>query len=268
MVLGNEGSYAFDKLKNKEDEFKRLLQQATMLPDLEINILGQHGLKEGIRILDAACGPGAISCLIKQRFNNVDVVGSDLNSNLLEVAAKTADKFGHQIEFRQEDVYNLPFSEEFDFAYTRFLFQHLQKPEQALRSLANALRPGGRLCIVDVDDGWLNLYPELSAFEQICRKARENQANLGGDRLVGRKMRNYLQDAGFSEIKVDVVAINSDQIGINDFLKITTGFKAEALATPGDKAENEFLMEEIWKAAKEKDLFGIVGVFVASGMKK
>lgn len=266
MSIDPVGSYAFDSLVNRQEEFERLLKQATVLPELELDVLKQHGLKAGINILDAACGPGALSCLIGKNIEQVKITGIDINSSLLEEAKKLALQQNLDIDFHQADIYNLSYQEQFGFIYSRFLFQHLQAPEKALNSLYSALQPNGRICLMDVDDGWLNLYPDIPAFKHICQKALDFQSRQGGDRLVGRKLRSYLKAAGFTNIKTNVVAVNSDQIGIEEFIRITTGFKKEAFKESGEDGERH--LREIWQSIEESDVFGIVGVFVVSGEKK
>lgn len=266
MSINSEGSYAFDSLLNQQEEFKRLLKQATALPELELDVLKQHGLKDGIHILDAACGPGAISCLIGKSTKQTTIKGIDINSSLLEEAKKLAAQQELEINFHQADIYNLSYENQFGFIYSRFLFQHLEAPLKALSSLYRALQPNGRICIMDVDDGWLSLYPEIPAFKHVCQKALEFQSRQGGDRLVGRKLRTYLKEAGFTNIKADVITINSDQIGIEEFIRITTGFKKEAFKESGEDGEK--YLEEIWQAIEKADVFGNVGVFIASGEKQ
>ncbi|HEX3029826.1 MAG TPA: methyltransferase domain-containing protein [Clostridia bacterium] len=265
MPLDNNITYAFDVFEKKDVELNRLFKQASAITDFELEFLQQHGLQDGIRFLDAACGPGAISCLVAQKYMNMKVVGVDINKTLLEEAEKLAKDKGLQIEFCQSDIYDLKFEGCFDFVYSRFVFQHLSEPHKALKSLYRTLRPGGRLCIADVDDSWLFLYPEVEAFQSLTRKGIERQAKAGGDRLVGRKLRNYLKDSGFTDIRVDVIPINSDQIGVKQFIDISTSFKENLV--PAHENDNKGDLDELWKEVNKGDFFGMAGLFIISGLK-
>ena len=265
MTSANAGTYAFDSFEKKDLELMRLFKQATLITDLELNALEQHGLRDGIKLLDAACGPGAMSCIIAQRFKNIKVIGIDINENLLKEARELAKSKELNIEFCHSDIYNIDLNEGFDFIYCRFLFQHLKDPKAALKSLYSALAPGGRLCITDVDDSWLTLYPEVSAFESLTQKGIQRQSKAGGDRMVGRKLRNYLKASGFSNIKVDVLPINSDEIGIKQFIEISTSFKENLVAANENDPKGD--LEELHKAIDNGDFFGITGLFIVSGAK-
>lgn len=53
--------------------------------------------------LDLGCGYGAISCVIKSMFNDVVVVGSDVNTRALELAKANANNLGLDIQFVHSD---------------------------------------------------------------------------------------------------------------------------------------------------------------------
>ncbi|GAG89546.1 unnamed protein product, partial [marine sediment metagenome] len=115
----------------------------------------------------------------------------DLSEDLLnEARAYLTSRGIGNAKFQQGDVYSLDESLGFfDFIYTRFLFQHLADPKKALSKILPRLSPGGRLCVVDIDDAWLTLHPEPAGFHRFTKQAAEGQARNGGDRNVGRKLR-------------------------------------------------------------------------------
>ena len=98
----------------------------------------------GKRILDAGCGAGRF--LDVATGTGAQVVGVDL-SNAVDAAASTlADREG--LDLVQARIDALPFrAGTFDAAYCIGVIQHTSDPEACVRSLANALRPGGRIAI-------------------------------------------------------------------------------------------------------------------------
>jgi len=52
---------------------------------------------------------------------------------------------------------------------------------------------------------------------------------VGGDRLVGRKLRMMLMDAGFDEVRLDLQPFTSDMVGMHTFLDITLGYKQQII---------------------------------------
>ncbi|MDP4183189.1 MAG: class I SAM-dependent methyltransferase [Bacillota bacterium] len=265
MKNNKAGTYTFDEFANKEAELNRLIEQASLVSQLEFKLIKAHGLSDGMKVLDAACGPGIISCMISQNLKNANVTGIDINDNLLEKAKQRSIEQGLDIRFMKGDIYDLPFEDEFDFAYCRFLFQHLENPMKAIQAIYKALKPGGKLCIVDVDDDWLTLYPELPEFKELCDLTYEAQKQKGGDRYVGRKLRSLIKSC-FKDISVNVQALNSDEIGVERFLNLTTDFKKEFFQA-NDLQHIEHLFDVIKEKTTSIDYFGIIGIYIVSGTK-
>jgi ubiquinone/menaquinone biosynthesis C-methylase UbiE len=267
QIRAKEGTYAFSRLKDKKLELSRLKKQGTILPDLEMEYLVRHGLTPDMDVLDAACGPGTTTSLIYDFLESGTIKGIDINDDLLREASALSKLNRQPIIFQKADIYDLSFENEFDYIYCRFLFQHLTDPGKALTSLFRALKPGGILHILDVNDEWLFLEPPVPAFETLCDLARKHQADQGGNRLVGRYLRNLMSAQGFEDMETDIIPFNSDLIGIEAFLQITTYFKVEQVLTRKTKEDPQELLREIKEAAKEKEIFGLAGIFSVSGTK-
>ena len=160
------GTYAFGDFDENSKELKRLSQQASIALDMERKLWKDCGLKDGMKAIDLACGPGITSNAIAQLIPNGEVLGVDISQELINVAKANNQKNpADNLLFQTGNVYELDLKENsFDFAYSRFLFQHLAHPVQALKNVLRILKPGGIYCIADVDDGWLMVYPELKEF--------------------------------------------------------------------------------------------------------
>lgn len=263
----NAGSYAFGEFDENDKELTRLKHQASIALELERGFWHKLGLEEGMDLLDVACGPGITACELARLVFPGQVTGLDINDALIQVARGVKDEQQTaNVAFSTGDVYKLPYKEQFDFAYARFLFQHLERPGDALKNIFSSLRPGGRVCIVDVDDSWLSVYPKTDEFTSFTTLAAEGQHTQGGDRFVGRKLQAYLLEAGFEKPTIEVVVMNAAQLGIRSFLDITTGFKREHL-TDETRAEGEELLTEIYGLCAEPGAWGAVGVFVAVAEK-
>ncbi|MDB4285726.1 methyltransferase domain-containing protein [bacterium] len=267
QTRAKEGTYAFSRLKDKQLELSRLKKQGTILPGLELEYLVRHGLTPDMKVLDAACGPGTTTSLIHDFLESGTVIGVDINDDLLREATAHASLNRQPITFLKADIYDLPFEEEFDYIYCRFLFQHLADPSQAIASLLRVLKPGGILHIIDVNDEWLFLDPPVPAFDALCDLALKHQAEQGGNRLVGRYLRNLMAKQGTIDMQSEIVAFNSDLIGIETFLQITTIFKVEQILALETDDDPKALVDEILATVREKEIFGMAGVFSVSGKK-
>lgn len=262
-----KGTYVLSSLEEKEIELTRLTKQAGAMPQQELGLMKRHGLRPGMHVLDAACGPGITSGLIHDFVfpQGGSVTGIDQDETLLRIGEGLSRNQGKAINFVKGDVYDLPFGERFDYIYCRFLFQHLEHPAKALSSLIKALKPGGILHILDVNDEWLFLEPKIPAFDKLCRLARKHQASMGGNRLIGRELRSLLVKAALVNPATDVLMVNSDILGLDTFLELTTFFKKEIVNQGGDDPDP--LIQEIRQACKEQEIFGACGIFSVSGQK-
>lgn len=261
------GSYAFGGFSENQDELARLKRQAAIVGELERRVLRDAGLQPGMRVLDLACGPGIVTTLLAEAVQPAEVIGVDLSEDLLrEARTHAAAAAASNVRFQQGNVYELDASlGQFDFIYTRFLFQHLADPQKALAAIRSRLAPRGRLCILDIDDEWLTLYPEPAGFRSFTTQAARGQAANGGDRNVGRKLGGLLQDAGLQEVDVQVTTVTSKQLGMRNFLDITTGFKKEQV--PADHREQaQAELAEIYGLVDQPHAWGYVGVFMATGV--
>lgn len=268
MSTDQAGSYAFGQFQHNEAELERLKTQAAAAQALERAILTQAGLRPGMRVLDLACGPGIVSCLLAKMAAPGQVLGLDLSAELLVEARAAAGRQGlANLDFQQGNVYDLALEDEqFDFIYARFLFQHLEHPQRALAEARRVLKPGSILAIADVDDGWLCLHPEPSAFKDFTRRAAELQAKSGGDRLVGRKLGTYLGEAGFEQRGVRVTTVTSADLGMKGLLDLTTGYKYQQLAAQNEaRASQE--RAAIYAILDNPLAWGFTGIFVATGSK-
>ena len=170
-----------------------------------------------------------------------------------------------ELTFAQMNVYELDLPQRaFDFVYARFLFQHLDRPDEALTRIRKVMRPGGTICIADVDDGVFSMMPESADLNEFMTLAAQSQRRLGGDRTIGRKLAYYLKRAGFDEVLPKVVLVSSDQISIDAFLSITTRFKLE-LIEADRRAEAEIMLDRIAAQADDDDAHALVGVYVVTG---
>ena len=257
------GTYEFGAFDRNEEELERLQRQATVVAEMEIKKLVQLGLKENMNVMDLACGPGLISCGMAGVVKPGRVLGVDLSPDLIAVAEKNREARGvENVSFTTGDVYNPNLTEEtFDWRYARFLFQHLERPAEAIKNAHQFLKPGGTICITDVDDAWLGLYPDSGAFRSFAERAAEGQAKNGGDRYIGRKIGAYLHEAGYTNIRTVIQLVSSQERGSRNFLDLTTGFKLEQI--PEDQRDEAALeLKEIYSATEKEYIWGAVGVFV------
>jgi len=101
-------------------------------------LLGLLDPRPGERILDVGCGIGQLTSEIAQA--GAEVLGIDLSPAMIAEARATFPV----LPFEIQDVRALPFREEFDAVFSNAVLHWVQPAEEAARSIAAALKPGGR----------------------------------------------------------------------------------------------------------------------------
>jgi SAM-dependent methyltransferase len=98
------------------------------------------------KILDAGCGSGVFSYELAKRHPQAQVTGVELEPDLVARANEIARR-AHlaNLHFEQGDVTKLDFENEFDLVLSVDNFEHVEDDIAAMRTLLQALRPGGRL---------------------------------------------------------------------------------------------------------------------------
>lgn len=93
----------------------------------------------GERILDVGCGTGQLTAQIAQ--TGASVVGLDLDEAML---LQARSNYPH-LEFVQGNAASFRFAEPFDAVFSNAALHWVLDAEGAVRSMAAALKPGGRL---------------------------------------------------------------------------------------------------------------------------
>lgn len=160
-------------------------------------------LSGGERILDVGCGLAGLTRAMARAVGPTGrVVGIERNSEQLAEALRQADAEGEAnlVELRRGDVAELPLTSEewgsFDIVHARFLLEHLRRPQQAVRAMVRAVRPGGRVVLQDDDHALLRLWPEPTGFGAIWEAYCRSYDRAGNDPFIGRRLIALLHDAG------------------------------------------------------------------------
>ncbi len=126
----------------------------------------EAGHDRSLRILDIGCGTGRHAIELTKR--GYQVMGVDLSESQLKRAREKAEEAGLEIDFRQADARNLPFSAEFDMAIMLCeggfpLMETDEMNYQILKNAAKALKPGGKFIFTTLN-GLFPIFYSLQDF--------------------------------------------------------------------------------------------------------
>jgi len=102
--------------------------------------------REGERILDLACGTGAVAERLARA--GAEVTGVDFAAELIETAKRRADELGLDVEYKVGDAEELRFDDgSFDAVTSCFGIMFAPDQSAAAGELARVTRPGGRIAL-------------------------------------------------------------------------------------------------------------------------
>ncbi|MDL4817775.1 class I SAM-dependent methyltransferase [Actinomadura opuntiae] len=117
---------------------------------------------------------------------------------------------GGAVEVRRHDIVrDPPPAETFDLVHARLVLLHLADRDRALRTMVDALRPGGALLIEDADPALQPLAcpDEHGPAERLANKLRYDfralLAGRGADLAYGRTLPRLLREAGLDGVRAD-----------------------------------------------------------------
>lgn len=133
-----------------------------------------------------------------------EVVATDIDTSLLASAARPPVRvLVHDVGAEE------PPGEGFDLVHARLVLVHVPDRERALRSMIEALRPGGMLLIEDADPALQPLVcpdehgPEERLANRLRQGFRRLLADRGADLSYGRRLPRLLREAGLRDVEAD-----------------------------------------------------------------
>jgi SAM-dependent methyltransferase len=166
------------------------------------------GIKPGLRVLDAGCGPGKVTSILHDMIQpGGHILGVDYSEARIAHAEK-AYRHREGMEFMLHDLRE-PFDHggPFDLIWLRFVLEYnLADSRKIVENLDSLLKPEGALCLLDLDYNCLTHYELPERMEQVLvhlMKRLEEDFNF--DPYAGRKLYAHLYDLGYEQLQVRLV---------------------------------------------------------------
>lgn len=166
------------------------------------------GIGPGARVLDVGCGPGKTTAILRDLTQpGGEVVGVDIaESRISHARAFYGDE--QHIDFQVRDI-RLPMKDlgQFDFIWVRFVLEYYLKGSfEIIKNISKNLKPGGSMCLLDLDHNCLCHWEMPAILEETIIKAMfhaQNHHNF--DLYAGRKLYAHLYDLNFEDISLNLM---------------------------------------------------------------
>jgi len=166
------------------------------------------GIKPGMRVLDVGCGPGKTTAVLHEMIQpGGSIVGVDYSEERVSFAKEHyGEKNG--IDFCIHDL-RKPVNGfgQFDIIWVRFILEYFRvESSDIVKNLKDCLKPGGYLCLLDLDYNCLSHYELPSKINDLVHKLMTRlDEEYNFDTYAGRKLYSHLYDHEFEKIEVDIV---------------------------------------------------------------
>ena len=193
--------------------------------------LGEHP-----RVLDVATGTGDLAIEIARACPGAQIVGLDPSAKMLAVGQQKIQKRGlaERISLVVGDAQALPQANcEIDAATIAFGIRNVPDRGKALRELARVVRPGGRICVLE-----LNEPREKGLFAAAARIHTHHVVPRLGAWLSGAREYRYLQSsvAAFPPPAEFADLMRASGLEVLEVTPLTFGVCTLYLATPDEDA--------------------------------
>jgi SAM-dependent methyltransferase len=164
------------------------------------------GVEPGMRVADVCCGAGKTTAVL-HRLVQPAGTATGIDASETRIRYATANYNAPGIEFVTEDITEpLDVLGTFDFVWVRFILEYYRTTSlEVVRNISTLVKPGGILCLIDLDHNCLSHYGLSLKLERTLfslMEALETRADF--DPYAGRKLYSYLYTMGYEDISVDV----------------------------------------------------------------
>jgi arsenite methyltransferase len=196
-------------------------------------------LSPGERVLDIGAGPAFLACEMAAVVGESGSVhGVDPSESMLAIAAQRERAPGSApVEFRAGDALSLPFADDsFDVAVATQVYEYVEDMPRALAEARRALRPGGRLLVLDTD--WDSIVWRSSDRERMRRVLAAWDEHLADPHLPAR-LSGLLREAGFTITLRTTIPILNVGADSDNFSAGLVGFISTFVPGRGGVTEDE-----------------------------
>jgi SAM-dependent methyltransferase len=171
------------------------------------------GVREGMRVIDVGCGPGALAAELVERVGAPNVVAVDPSKSFVESARERLPG----VDVRIAPAEKLPYPDDcFDAALAQLVVHFMDDPAAGLAEMRRVTRPDGTVvaCVWDHAGG----QGPLSAFWEVATELDpevHDESDLAGAR--SGDLERLFQGAGLRDVEETALSVSLEHPSFEDW---------------------------------------------------
>lgn len=180
-------------------ELERLLEQNRFWGDLTEQWLLQAGIVPGMTVLDIGCGTGEMTLLLSRIVGEWGmVIGVDRSPDAIARAQQRARRAGvRNVRFEIGDLFDYDPYQQVDAVAGRFILMYMEEPSEAIRHVAEWVKPGGLVLFQELNLSTAHSRPPMPLFWQMMTIVNETFARADIHTDIGMDLPYLFQRAGY-----------------------------------------------------------------------
>jgi ubiquinone/menaquinone biosynthesis C-methylase UbiE len=262
-----------------ESMARNLAHQAEAIWPQESRLFDRYGLDGEFEVLDVGCGTGEITRRLAQRYPRARLLGLDILEGNLRLARRDSSAFGERVRYEVGDAFALAQADaSIDLLVCRHMSQAVPQFPRVLAEFRRVLKPGGWLHLLSEDYGMLHMPvierdgvqfdPDRFWNENAIAYLR----GIGCDGRIGRHSPALLANAGYGDIALDYVVVDTLRVPRGTFAGIMQAWRdgySQVLAEASGRTAAEVAadFDTIIAAIATPPYYAVWQVPVVSGRK-
>lgn len=211
-----------------DESMERTLDfQAQAIWPQEAPLFARYNLAGNLRILDLGCGTGEITRRLAAMYPQAQLDGVDILESNLAIARAHDAALAQRVRYTEGDAFALTFPDaHFDLVVCRHMSQCVPHFERVLAEITRVLKPHGWLHLLSEDYGMLHMPRGERLPEQLwIDTALPYLASLGCDGAIGRHSTTLLDRAGYGDVTLDYVVVDTLRVPRSIFAGILIAWR-------------------------------------------
>ena len=229
-----------------ESMVRNLAHQAEAIWPQEQHLFDRYALSGVLDILDLGCGTGEITRRLAAHYPQARLVGVDILESNLVLARRDSANLGERVQYMQGDAFALEIDgASIDLVVCRHMSQSVPDFPLVLAEITRVLKAGGWLHLLSEDYGMLHFPAARDSGGLDPDQFWNSHAiafldSIGCDGRIGRNSPGLLQAAGYEDVAMDYVVVDTLRVPRDIFAGIIRAWRdgyAPSLSSASGRTE-------------------------------